>query len=245
MKKLILAIFAVGVVASAQAQSGLLIYGMGGYQSGKSTFDDGLPGSLDLDAKTRGWQVMPGIGYQLNKMMAVGINFGLQGTKTMNETTAGITTENRANNIQIGPFIRMMMPINQYFFVYNQLNVSYLTGKNISDDGVAGTPDIENKYNGFGALWFPSVGVNVTRCMALTFEFGGIGYGMQKWDNAGPSETKNSGFGVTLGRGFTFGVQTVLGGKKRSGHREPGVDRHMDLSDDQEDLPKRRSSDDE
>ena len=242
MKKLILAIFAVGIAASTQAQ-GLLIYGLGGYQSVKNTQDDGLPGTPDVVTKNRGWQFMPGIGYQVNKMFAVGINFGIQGTKTINETGAGITPETRANNLQAGLFARMIMPIGEHFFLYNQLNASYLGGKTVSDDGVAGTPDIENKYKGFGVLWYPSVGVNITRCMAVTFEYGGIGYAQRKWDNAGPSETKQSGFGITFGRGFSFGVQATLGGKKHKGHREPGVDRRMDTSDD-DDMP-RRSSDDE
>lgn len=241
MKKLILAIFAVGTVASVQAQ-GLLIYGMGGYQSTNSTFNAGTPGATDQPIKTRGWQVMPGIGFQVNKMFAAGINFGLVGTKNINETNPAskVTTTNR--NTQIGLFARMIMPLGEHFFVYNQLNASYLTGKQITETtGILAT---EHEYKGFGVLWYPSVGVNITNCMALTFEYGGIGYGQQKWDNAGPSETKNKGFAVTLGRGFSFGVQATLGGKKHKGHHEPGVDRHMDTSDD-DDMPKKRRSDDD
>jgi opacity protein-like surface antigen len=252
MKKLILAIFAVGVAASAQAQSGLLLYGMGGYQTVNSTYNTGIAGQPEIESKNRGWQLMPGIGYQLNNRFAVGLNVGIQGNKTINEDltnpTTPVKTENINRNFQIGPFVRMIMPLGNTFFVFNQLNISYLSGRTIIGSNTA-TPtpstDTEHEYNGFGALWYPAVGINVTHCMALTFEFGGIGYARQNWDNDGPSETTNSGFGVTLGRGFSFGVQAVLGGRKNKGYIEPGVDRRMDTSDDEEEMPRRRSSDDE
>jgi hypothetical protein len=249
MKKLILAIFAVGVAASAQAQSGILLYGMGGYQSFNTTENPGSALGVDAETRTRGWQLMPGIGYQLNNRFAVGLNIGFQGTKTISEDlNVPFETENINRHFQIGPFVRMIMPLGNTFFVYNQLNVSYLSGKRITGSNTAITPpaaDVVDEYNGFGALWYPAVGINVTHCMALTFEFGGIGYARQNWDNDGPSETTNSGFGVTLGRGFSFGVQAVLGGRKNKGYIEPGVDRRMDVSDDEEEMPRRRSSDDE
>ncbi len=249
MKKLILAVFALGTVAAAQAQKpgSILIYGGVGYQSTKTTDDDGLPGTPDVISKSRTWEFAPGVGYQFNKFLTAGINFGISGTKNITETGT-LKPEETMRELMVGPFIRMTMPINKTFFLFHQLNLAYLNGKMIDDDGVAGTPNVENTYNGFGANWFPAVGVNFTSCLALNFSFGGLAYGQRTWDLAGPGETKESGFDFTWGRQFNFGVSANLGGRhhRRGGHGEPGMDhRHMDTSDDEEDMPKRKKSSDD
>lgn len=53
MKKLVLAILAVGSIATAQAQraGSMLIYGNIGFEGHKSTDDAGLPGSRDVVTK--------------------------------------------------------------------------------------------------------------------------------------------------------------------------------------------------
>lgn len=250
MKKLVLAILAVGSIATAQAQSGsILVYGNVGFSSMKETNDDGIPGTPDIITKERTWEFAPGVGYQFNKHWTVGINFGIAGTKQINETDdATPDPESTTRDLMVGPFVRMTMPINKIFSVYHQVNVSYLNGKTIYDDDVNGTPDVENTYNGFGANWFPAVGVNFTRCMALNFSFGGLGYAQRTWDNDGPSETKESGFIFNFGRQFNIGISANLGGhhKHMKGHHEPGEDRrrHMDMSDD-DDAPKKKSTDDD
>lgn len=249
MKKVLLAILAVGAVATAQAQKAgsILIYGNAGYSAYKETDDDGLPGTADVVNKNRMWNFSPGIGYQFNKNWTVGLNFGI-GMNTETVDNGIITTEDQTRELMVGPFVRMTMPINKTFFLFNQINVSYLNGKETSDDGVAGTPDIESTYNGFGANWFPAVGVNFTKCMALNFSFGGLGYTNRKWDMTGPQEISQSAFRFTFGRQFNFGISANLGGKRHRGHMEPGMDhRQMDDDDssDEDDAPKKkkRSSD--
>jgi hypothetical protein len=246
MKKLILAILAVGTVATAQAQGAgsLLLYGTFGYQSTKVTNNAGTPGATDVVDKNRSWQVAPGIGYQFNKMMTVGINFGIGVGKTINETL-GKTSEYKTQDLLVGPFIRFTTPVSRSFFVYNQLNVAYLNGKTVGDDGIAGTPDIEDRYNGFGALWFPAAGINVTDMTALNFSMGGLGYAQRNWDIDGPETRKESGFVFTWGTQFNLGVSVNIGHRhNKKGHdMEPGMDhRNMDTSDDDDDLPKKRSS---
>jgi len=243
MKKFILAILAVGAVATAQAQKpgSILVYGNAGFMTYKNTGDDGLPGTSDIINKQNAWNVSPGVGYQINKMLTLGVNFDISGTK--NSTEAGPTTsEDRVREIGVGLFARTTMPISKRIFFFNQLNVSYLTGKATYEN--TGLSDQENAYKGFAANWFPAVGVNVTQCMALNFWFGGIGYGQKTWDKNNdehsPSylavgETKESAFAVTFGHQFNFGISYNLGGRRMKGHMEPGMDRrHMDTNDDED-----------
>ncbi len=244
MKKFFLAILAVGAVATAQAQKAgsILVYGSAGYNAYKNTNDDGLPGTADIVTRQRNWHFAPGVGYQFNKNWTVGINFGIgMGTERVNNGI--ITTEDRMRELEVGPFVRYTMPINKTFFIFNQINLGYLNGKSTWDDGIAGTPDIENSYNGFAANWFPAVGVNFTKCMAFTLDFGGLGYANRKWDMTGPQEISESNFNFTFGQVIHIGIQANLGGKKHHGRSEPGMDhRHMDTSDDayDDDAPKRR-----
>lgn len=247
MKKFLLAILAVGTVATAQAQKpgSILIYGNAGFTTYKNTDDDGLPGSNDVISKDNMWNFSPGVGYQLNRNWTVGLNFNISGTRESIDYGA-YTTENKMRELGVGPFVRMTMPIGRIFFLYNQLNVSYLSGKSTMDDGAPVTPDVEETYKGFGAVWFPAVGVNFTKCLALNFSFGGLGYAQRNWDMTGPQEVKESVFGVTFGRQFNLGISANLGGRRMKSHgMEPGMDRrHMDTSDDsEEDMPKRNSSD--
>jgi hypothetical protein len=247
MKKFFLAILAVGAVATAQAQKAgsILVYGSAGYSAAKETDDDGLPGTADVVTKDRNWHFAPGIGYQFNKNWTVGINFGI-GMSTMTNDNGSITTEDKMRELMVGPFVRYTTPISKTFFIFNQVNLSYLNGKMTDDDGVPGTPDIESSYNGFAANWFPAVGVNFTKCMAFTLDFGGLGYAKRTWDLTGPQEVSESAFDFNFGRTFNIGIQANLGGKRHRGHSEPGMDhRHMDTSDDsEEDMPKKKRSSD-
>jgi hypothetical protein len=252
MKKFILAILAVGAVATAQAQKpgSILVYGNAGFTTYKNTGDDGLPGTSDLIEKSNTWNVSPGVGYQINKMLTLGVNLDISGTKSSMEMGPG-TSEDRMREIGVGVFARMTMPINKTFFLFDQLNVSYLTGKETFES--TGLSDQENAYKGFGAAWFPAVGVNVTHCLAVNFSFGGLGYAQRTWDkNNDPSsgsylavgETKESAFGITFGHQFNIGISANLGGRRMRGHMEPGMDRrHMDTNDD-EDAPKSNKSSD-
>lgn len=248
MKKFFLAILAVGAVATttqAQKAGSILVYGSAGYSADKVTDDDGLPGTADVVTRSRSWHFAPGIGYQFNKNWTVGVNFGI-GMSTYTNDNGAFTTEDRMRELEVGPFVRYTTPISKTFFVFNQINLSYLNGKMMEDDGISGTPDIESTYNGFGANWFPAVGVNVTKHMAFTLDFGGLGYGRRTWDMTGPQEISESNFNFNFGRTFRIGVQANLGGKRHKGRSEPGMDhRYMDASDDSDDdMPKRKRKSD-
>lgn len=251
MKKFFLAILAVGAVATAQAQKAgsLFLYGDAGYSASKQTDDDGLPGTADNITKYRNWNFSPGLGFQFNKYFGAGINFSI-GMRTNTNDNGSITSENKMTELMVGPFIRHTMPLGKIFFVYSQLNLSYLHGKNTYDDGIAGTPDVESSYNGFYVGWFPAIGANVTSGMAFTMSYGGLNYQKKNYDLTGPAETTTSDFNFTFGKTVNMGIQLNFGGHHHHGrghHMEPGMEhRHMDMSDDEDedDAPKSKKSSD-
>lgn len=259
MKKFFLAILAVGAVATAQAQKAgsILLYGNVGYNSFKTTSSDATPGTVDEIVKTNSWNISPGVGYQLNRNWTVGLNFSYGSGRTDFDPSTGMylggtmvtVDEAKTREFMVGPFVRMTTPLNRTFFLFSQLNASYWSGKDQYE--VIGAADHENDFKGFNVNLFPAVGVNFTKCLALNFSFGGIGYAQRTWDmnnSAGsanfllPGETKESEFDFTFGRQFNIGISANLGGRRhRGGHSEPGMEhRHMDTSDDsEEDMPKR------
>ena len=239
MKKLILALFAIGAVATAQAQKAgsLLIYGSAGYGSENVTNNAGLPGATDVEERSNTWNFSPGIGYQFNNNWTVGINFSIGGNK-YSEDIPGGTEEVRVTEMAVGPFIRHTHSFNKTFFLFNQLNLSYLNDKVIFDDGVAGTPDLETVSNGFGVNWFPGVGINFRDNVALNFAFGGLGYGTTTADLPGPGETTNSGFNFNFGQTFNIGISANIGVRRTArGNMEPGMEnrRLRNYEDDEDD----------
>ncbi|MBS1775486.1 MAG: porin family protein [Bacteroidetes bacterium] len=240
MKKVLFAVLAAGVVSTAQAQKAgsILVYGDASYNAAKQTDDDGLPGTPDVITKNRTWNFTPGVGYQFNKNWTVGLNFGISGTQQIIDNGV-LTSNNRIREIQVGPFVRYTTPINRTFFVFQQINISYLNGKRTNHSGAPGVADVIDTYNGFGINWMPAVGVNFTKYMALNFGFGGLGYEKKNWDFDGPASRVNSNFMFTFGQQFHVGISANLGGKSHTHghHAEPGMERrHIDTSDDSEDV---------
>lgn len=253
MKKLVLAILAVGSIATAQAQraGSMLIYGNIGFEGHKSTDDAGLPGSRDVVTKNSRFDFNPGFGYQFNKWVTIGLDLGLSTTRATTEhNTVGVADPvDRSRDFRVGPFVRFTMPINKTFFVYQQVNLSYLTGKSTTDFDMLGVPDAVSHYNGVSANWFPAVGVNFTKCMALNFSFGGLGYRYAKTqfdDVPGRlnSETvRTNDFMFNFGQQINIGISANLGGchKRVKGHHQMGEEhRHMDMNDDDSDMPKKK-----
>lgn len=253
MKKLVLAILAVGSIATAQAQcaGSMLIYGNIGFEGHKSTDDAGLPGSRDVVTKYSQFDFNPGFGYQFNKWITVGADFGLGFSRQKTEyNTVGVSDPvTNTRDFRVGPFVRFTTPINKIFFVYQQVNLSYLTGRKIYDHDMVGVRDEITHYNGVSATWFPAVGVNFTKCMALNFSFGGLGYQYSKTqfdDVSGrlnSESVKNNDFVFNFGQQINIGISANLGGshKRMKGHHTVGEEhRHMNMNDDENDMPRRK-----
>jgi len=242
MKKLILAAIAVGSLTAANAQKAgsLLIYGDLGVSSHTSTFDDGIVRTPDTKVKDFGVHFMPGVGFQINNKLTVGLNFGVGFNKS---STDPATVVEKERMLGVGPFVRLTQPLSHTFFVFNQLNLSYLNGKKTTDNP---TPIFDPIYtsNGFVANILPGVGVNFSKSLALNFGFGGLQYGFSKeTNNVDAKVNKHSGFDFTLGRQFSLGISANIGGKKSKGCcGEPGSEfrRHHDSSDDDADIKVKR-----
>src|SRR5690606_39511245 len=119
MKKLILAILAVGSVAAANAQkNSILVYGTAGVNTDNSDRHG------QTDTYTDG-HVMPGVGYQFTKNVTVGLQGGFWSMNTENRTGAGTTsvsTINEDREWQLGAFFRYTHYISNIFAVYGQAN---------------------------------------------------------------------------------------------------------------------------
>lgn len=251
MKRLILALLAVGTITSAQAQrpGSIFVYGDAGVSTSKTVDDDGLVGSRDNTVKDVNWRFKPGLGFQLNKHIGIGINFGIGGnthTTDIFDFTTGASTETvtHSTDLMVGPFLRYTQPLSRTFFFYDQFEVNYMHSK-FTIENPAPASDIEESGNGFGFSMTPAIGINVSHCTALTFNIGGVGYNTMTVDHDGPSSTRTNDFNVDFGKAFNIGVQFNFGGYRHRGHGEPGMDhRRMDTSDD-DDMPKRKKSHDE
>lgn len=248
MKKLILAALAVGSIATttqAQKAGSILIYGDLGFSAQNRTLDPGpsvVPNETEI--KTVNIHFMPGVGYQLNKNWTVGLNLGVGvgREKTEGPGNTRVDPITTSTDVMIGPFVRMTTPINRTFFVFNQLNVSYL-GSKVVEDYVARLDQITYQ-KGIGAVWFPAVGVNFTKCMALNFSIGGLGFSSVKetYNNGNNASEVNTQFGLTFGRQFNLGISANLGGKRGFSKRDPGMEhrRHMDMDDDDAEIKVRK-----
>lgn len=233
MKKFILSILALGTIVTAQAQApkagSVLIYGNVGLSVNKTDYDPGVAGTnaYTVSKETR-FNFNPGIGYQVNKNWTVGVNFGLSTDKDEDSSEFALKTR----DFEVGPFIRHTLCLNKTFFLYNQVNLSYLNGRILKEDFV----DNENTYNGFGASWAPGLGVSVNNMIALNFQIGGMNFMAKSWDiDASPATETQSSFNMTLGQQASIGISLNIGGRSCCS-KEPGSDmRHMDSKEESED----------
>ena len=126
-------------------------------------------------------------------------------------------------------FFRYTQPVSPIFFLWTQLDLSYVNGKHTSENitTVGSTTTVGSAsdiYNGFQGSITPAIGVNVYKGLALNFSMGGLGYRTTSFDKA--PTTLNS-FYVNFGQQFNFGISKNIGcscGTKR-GHHEPGMER--------------------
>lgn len=271
MKKLILSLAVAACATGASAQTNLagsvLLYGTGGYASTHGSDENSFSGiGTKTDApRTRNYIVAPGIGFNINNHLTVGVNFSYVGAKTdfdKSTLTTGDTYETKTREFGVGPFVRYTQMLGEHFFVFGQLNVNYLNGKatNYAYQISGPNSSTEDTWNGVSANYFPAVGVMFAKSCALSFSIGGIGYEYRKYDydNGGvvglERTAKRSSFDVSIGQQFNLGIQKYFGcGRghhKMKGHHEMMDDtRMMDTKDDEDesDMPKRktRKNDDE
>lgn len=263
MKKLFLSLAVAATATSAFAQTDLshsvLLYGEGGFRSTHGSdriSNSGISSSTDRP-RTREYIVAPGVGFAVNKHITIGVNGSYTGSKLdldKKGQAAGFNYETKMREFQVGPFIRYTQMLGEHFFVFGQLNVNYMNGKETNYYYLTSGPNssTEDTYNGVNASYFPAVGVMFSKSAALSFNIGGIGYQYQKYDfdnNGVPGleqTSKRSEFALSMGQQFNLGIQKYFGcgrGKMKGHHQMMDDTRMMDTSDDNDesDMPKRKS----
>lgn len=218
MKKLILALIALGTVATASAQEphSILLYG-----------DATLATQRDSALyKHTIWDARIGIGYQFNHNWTLGLSV-LWGQNAVKDPTGSSTT---LNKYMVGPFARYSHYIrkSETFFWYTQMDFDYAGGYTTNDGNPA-----YNKHTGIYVGLYPALGINVGRGLALNFNIGGINYATDKYTTATNSTNTFN---------FTFGNQAHVGlsknfncGHKMHSHHEPGDEVHRRKADKMED----------
>lgn len=218
MKKLFLALLAMGTIATANAQEpkSILLYG----DVSLSTVRD--PALM----KTTAWDVSPGIGYQFNHNWTLGVSLSW-GQFAMKDS-AGI--KNTDNLYSVGPFARYSHYIrkSETFFWYAQFDFDYRGGYHTNEGNPA-----TDKHNGIYVGLYPALGINVGRGICLNFAIGGINYATDK--EADLSNATNS-FNLTFGHQMNVGISKNFGcGHKMHSHHEPGDEVHRRRADRMED----------
>lgn len=233
MKKLILALLAVGTIVSANAQEprSILLYG-------NATFNQNRDAT---QTKRTNWMATPGVGYQFNHNWTVGANIGW-GQNATKVDAAGVVTNTTDNMYMAGGFARYSQYIrkSEIFFWFAQFDFSYVGGYTTNDGNPA-----TGKYNGVSSMLWPALGVNVGRGLALNFAVGGVGYTTTKGDGAAYSDNNlNLSFGQTMTVGLSKNFNCA---HKMHAHHEPGdevhhrkIDRMEEDEDDAAPRPKRR-----
>src|SRR5690242_8096491 len=113
MKKILLAVVALGSVMTANAQKGTwLLYGNVGLNSASDAQKN----------KNFNWNVNPGVGYQFSDHWTAGINLGWGQYSYKANGTSDKTT---VNSYDLGLFGRYTKDINDMFYLYGQLDLGY------------------------------------------------------------------------------------------------------------------------
>jgi len=243
MKRLVLAFLAIGALAfsaNAQEPKSILLYG----DVSLNTVKDGNAVNTNDISKTTIWDVNAGVGYQFNRNWTLGLalGWGQNATKTVGGD------KNTTNTYIVGPFARYSRYIgrSETFFWFTQLDFDYMGGYH-THEGDAATA----KHSGIYVGYYPALGINVGRGVALNFNIGGINFMSDKYtSNTNATNTFNLTFGHQVNIGVSKNFNT---GHKMHAHHEPGDEVHhrkMERTDDDDDAApkpkkKERSRDDD
>jgi hypothetical protein len=234
MKKLFLALLAVGSFATTNAQKNtILVYGNAGIQVNN---DDHGAGSSTSHTQ---WNINPGIGYQFHKNMTVGIQGGFKWHEDDNKMIVSATSihlQEEMSEWTAGGFYRYTHYLSPMFSIWNQLDLSYISGEQEGDS--IGGPTIyriKDDYNGFSAMITPAIGINVHDGWALNFGIGSLGYRTTTWDGGMRFGSQNSEFVFTFGQQFHVGISKNFHCKKKKAGMEPGMDTRKHKSEEEDD----------
>lgn len=252
MKKLILALMAVSTIGVANAQkNSVLVYGNAGLMTNKSDNGGGF------ENRSFNWHINPGVGYQFTDNITVGLQGGIWSMFNENRSSNGLQTQWMRDAMETrewtaGAFFRYTKRLNNTFAVFAQLDLSYVSGQDVSENETRTVDNASNSivetvlygydyYNGFQGSITPMVQVFVHKGLALNFGIGGLGYRTISYDVPKAPTALNptidqSGFGLTFGQQFSFGISKNFACKCKKGNVKPGDDlRPMKIEQDEDD----------
>lgn len=245
MKKFMLALLAVSVFGTANAQKGTILkYGTAGLYTDKNDNGGGN------ETRNFNWHINPGLGYQFTDNITVGLQGGFWSqfneTRTGNPTnTAWTRNAMEMREWQIGAFFRYTEYFGNIFFMYGQLDLSYVQGQDASEMETRtvnfGTGNVDETvvynydyYNGFQVMYSPMIGAFVTDGLALNFGFGQIGYRNISYD--APKVSDQNNFVFKWGKQFSFAISKNFAVKHKTGNVKPGDDlRPLKMNDNEDD----------
>jgi hypothetical protein len=252
MKKLILALLAVSAFGTANAQkNSILVYGNLGINTAKTDNGNGS------ESRNLNWNINPGVGYQFTNCLTIGLQGGINSQFSETRNSPVLNTWNRSaaeyREWQVGAFFRHTKHINNIFSVFAQLDLSYVSGQNVSENETRMVNNTTNTivetviygydyYNGFQANIAPMIAANIGNGLALNFGIGGLGYRTISYDAPKSPTALNpvldqSSFMFTFGKQYSFGISKNFACKKRTGNVKPGDDMRpmkMQSNDDDE-----------
>ncbi|AHF15731.1 outer membrane beta-barrel protein [Niabella soli] len=203
MKKIVLSLFSLAVIAGANAQSGTVLVG-GNVDFNSRSFKDSAGNKDNMNY----FQISPTVGYQFNDNWTVGVVGSVSTTKNASvfgsDDLIGISGIQYDNNVKttawgVGPFVRYTAPLSDIFAVYGQLQGQYMSSK----VKVNGQNANSQEKNGFNVGFYPAVFINVKNGFGLNFNVGGIEYASMKYKQ---SQDKVNNFNVTFGRSVGIGL---------------------------------------
>lgn len=250
MKKLILALIAVSTFGVANAQkNSILVYGNAGFATNKSDNGGGT------EHRAFSWNINPGVGYQFTNNLTVGVQGGINSMFSENRISPVANTWNRnameTREWSAGAFFRYTKTLSNVFLVFAQLDLSYVSGQDVSENETRQVDFLQNKvvetvvygydyYNGFQGSITPQLAINVNKGLCLNFGIGGLNYRTISYDVPKAPTALNgtidkSSFGLSFGQQFNVGISKNFACKSKKGNMKPGDElRPMKVEEDEE-----------
>lgn len=237
MKKFILALLAVSTFATAEAQKNTILkYGNAGIYRDQSDAGAGN------ESRTFNWHINPGVGYQFTDHITLGLQGGFWSNFDENRTSPSANQWNRNamenREWQLGIFYRYTHYFGNIFYVFGQLDLSYVSGQDVSENETRQVDFANNRiaetviynydyYNGFMASYRPMIGMFIHDGFSLNFGFGDIAYRTTSYDvpkSTGNPTIDQSFFAFRFGQQFNFGASLNIKCHKKTGNVKPGDD---------------------
>lgn len=255
MKKIALLALAFAGMAHAYAQPHTwLVYGSAGISQNTNNSSYAYP-----QGTTTNWSVTPGIGYQFNKHLTVGVQGSYSHAE--NPYPAPVFTSPYSNNSffngyggttinwSAGAFFRYTQNLGKIFYIYGQANMAYLSSELHNapyyyyNSNTVIYSESTPTANGFEGQLFPAIGAKIYKGLALNFSLGGLDYNTISQNLEGGGNGKVSNVQLTFGQQVNIGVSDNFSFRKHHKHHhhiEAGSEyRHTEVTgaDDDDDAP--------